>query len=97
MSTSKNPEDVDDSSSVITPSSYSSGKDKVFSVEESNELFQLVKEIIEIPPINEKRIKDVLEESSRGRQFLRKFKLFQLENKIKYGKRLLRAGKLKFS
>eukprot|EP00111_Clytia_hemisphaerica_P018849 TCONS_00055734-protein len=84
--------DIDDRSVVAPSSTVSSGKDKLFTVVESHELYNMAMDLIRNPPINEERINEVLKKTSCGKQFLLKFNTFQLENKMKYGRRLFRMA-----
>ena len=90
--------DSDNDSDLIPPSSCGTfGKTKLFTADETDQLFHLLKDIIITPPINDKRITNVLNKSgASGKLFLRRFKMESLINKAKYGKQLLKKGKSTF-
>jgi len=78
--------ETDNLESFCGSSSISRGKEKVFSIFETQKLVHLSREIIITPPINNERIQNVLTKTKEGKKFLVLLTINQLRNKIKYGK-----------
>ena len=84
-----NKEDDTDSLSVMSSSTTTIGKEKLFSSEECALLRELWKEVISKPPISIERIERALKESKEGVALLDRFSSKQIQNRLKYERRTL--------
>lgn len=76
------------SSDVVPPSNPSYASRNIFSDEERKFLLRVCGGMIRGGIISKPAIKQVLEETNEGKEVLRKFKITQLENRLKYERRL---------
>ena len=80
-----------DKDDVISTTTASNGKEKLFNEAESIVIQEICGEIIKNPPITKTRIQDSLNESKKGQSILQRFTINQLINKVKYERRLFLA------
>lgn len=89
----------DDCSSIATDvippttSSNLSGQQKLFDSIETNEIKSLCFDIIKGGPISAERILEKLSESEIGREILQKYKIMQVQTRLKYERRMYRMKK----
>lgn len=81
--------DTYESVSVISSSTITIGKEKLFSSEECTLLRELCKEVISKPSISIDRIEQALKKSKEGVVMLDKFSSKQIQNRLKYERRTL--------
>ncbi|XP_057305349.1 uncharacterized protein LOC130642277 [Hydractinia symbiolongicarpus] len=89
----------DDCSSIATDvippttSSNLSGQQKLFDSIETNEIKSLCFDIIKGGPISAERILEKLSKSEIGREILQKYKIMQVQTRLKYERRMYRMKK----
>ena len=81
---------TEDNESIITSSSQLFRKQKLFNTAESKELQRSCKDIIISGSISSSRIHSALLKTALGREILEKHKMFQIQSRLKYERRVLR-------
>ena len=75
-------------SEFVPPSNSSYVSRNIFSLREKEDLLRLFKPTIKSGIISKPAVKNILEEDEAGRQFLKKFTVDQIVNRLKYERRM---------